>query len=51
VAASVGAGGELRLSGPAMAPRYIEGPYRDDVATGRRGRVEGRRLFLDDASG
>lgn len=38
--------GELLLGGAAMAPRFVEGPYRDEVATGRHGAVEGRRLSL-----
>lgn len=38
--------GALFLRGAAMAPRFVEGPYRDEVATGRHGAVEGRRLSL-----
>lgn len=38
--------GELRVAGPAMAPRAIEGPWLDDLGTGRNGVVDGRRLWL-----
>lgn len=37
---------EVILSGASMAPRYVEGDWRDDVATGDLGRLEGRRLWL-----
>ncbi|GIF17646.1 acyl-CoA synthetase (AMP-forming)/AMP-acid ligase II [Actinoplanes tereljensis] len=46
VTASVSAGGELLLSGPTAASRYLgEEPF-DQVATGDQGRVEDGRVIL-----
>ncbi|WP_297749462.1 class I adenylate-forming enzyme family protein [uncultured Tessaracoccus sp.] len=37
---------EIILSGRSMAPRCIDGAWRDDVATGDLGVLEGRELWL-----
>jgi len=39
--------GELRLAGPAVCDRYLGEEPHDSVATGDRGRVEGRRVVLE----
>lgn len=46
VEAHIGDDATLRFTGPAMAPRTIEGPYLDEVLSGRRGRLESRTLWL-----